>query len=722
MKDLNNLNLRLQHGNPKEKSWRTMRDTVRDMASHLNSYPTDQMIDVFKGILSNCKRDKDILIVDTTDPAIECLKTLKGNNSSLGKDVRAIICLCKERYVRSITRDQRRELGIYGRDLRYMDEIRDFFDKGDFRFLKREQSRRKSRGMRTALPKLAEDFLDECSTPIKFSKKGLRVLHFPFRHIHRLFLEKYAEEIEDAGGFSLHYFRKCRQERHLDCMHASLYNCPVHVLAQNALTSAKAFLMREHIPARCNERVCLKCEYIEKFPETTHNFVNQKLKNCRPQNPDLKCIDNECEKCRLDEDSWLQDQFEEAGFDLSQENFQNKENLVYAKFDTDEESNYKVTELRFHRDKENVSEVLTIWSNQLSNLPAHQHEQWRIAEVIKSLTADEEPELPANSCLAHIDYQENIEISQDQMIAAQRFGKKKVAAFTQVVDIPWENIDCKQNEKPEPKDTPWFKNNICRLSFSHFCKESTKHNAQTAVQSLEILIDVILSQTKNTDSLLITCDGSPKEFCNSHFLALVTELSAKITEKLGKTFTIAVIFHAAYHGNTPCDAEQRVVKSTNDIVGANSATFSVAIESLEKALNSATGQPDPATSKVYRRAAQFVPAVDITSSVWKSLPKTRLSKIYWCTGEQHVMLRRRFPCLEDCCTIDKQSEDCKFTERFGEIEEVELERDPSKVVHSRSRSSKRVASQKKSPPARARTVRRRVQSQPGRRQGRSKKA
>ena len=266
---LKDLNIRQQHRQPKEKSLRTLKNVVRELVSKFGSYPTEQICQVLNAVLSNLGRDEhfDTFAEDVHEVAFECLKSLKGCSTSLGSDVRAIIGLCLEPELRALPREKRRELGIYERTFARMDEIREDFIAGEFSFLKRAQPRRKSRVMKTNLPEKAEEFLDENSTPIKFSDKGLRVLHFPFRQCFRLFEEQYEDEMREAGGFSLHHFRNCRKERHLDVTHASLYNCKVHVLAQEALKQAKKFMQRLHVPAHCNDNACKKCKFIEDFPE-----------------------------------------------------------------------------------------------------------------------------------------------------------------------------------------------------------------------------------------------------------------------------------------------------------------------------------------------------------------------------------------------------------------------------------------------------------------------
>ena len=73
--------------------------------------------------------------------------------------------------------------------------------------------------------------------------------------------------------------------------------------------------------------------------------------------------------------------------------------------------------------------------------------------------------------------------------------------------------------------------------------------------------------------------------------------------------------------------------------------------------------------------------------------------------------------MEECCQIDNQSDECKFTGRFGEIEKVNFEVDPKKKIQNRSLSSKRAAAKKSDPP----NPRRLSANQAGRRKGRGRK-
>ena len=353
------------------------------------------------------------------------------------------------------------------------------------------------------------------------------------RQLHRLFLDVHKEDIARCGGkFTRYSFERCRKERHLDLTHGSLYNCELHVLAQKALECAKAFMQREHVPAHCNENGYKRCKLIDTFPETAHNFVNQKFKNCRQRNPDLICLDNECDICKLDQSAWLEKQLLDAGFDLSDERFEDSEPLCYAVFETCMESRYSIHELKYRRDK-SVKEVLALWSEQLSQIPAHQHEQWRVDEVEKAVLDVENPALPAHAALVHIDYQEKLKMSQADMIPTQQFGRRLVSAFTQVIDTLWTNVESDELKEPSEESTNTFKKKFCRISVHHFCKESSKHGAQTAAKSLEILFAYLLRTTKGTVFVLILSDGSPKEFCNIHFLLLLIWLSAMMSEKLG---------------------------------------------------------------------------------------------------------------------------------------------------------------------------------------------
>ena len=172
-----------------------------------------------------------------------------------------------------------------------------------------------------------------------------------------------------------------------------------------------------------------------------------------------------------------------------------------------------------------------------------------------------------------------------------------------------------------------------------------------------------------------------------------------------------------YHGATPCDAEQRVVKSMNESLGPNNKSFDGGIDNLVDAINAPSGQPMGRLGKTCRRHAVLVPGIETHLSPFKSIPNTKDSKFYWSYGIKHEMKRRRCPCLEECCQIDNQSDECKFTGRFREIEKVNFEVDPKKKIQNRSRSSKRAAAKKRDPP----NPRRLSANQAGRRKGRGRK-
>ena len=169
--DLRHLNLRLQHKEPKEKGKRALKEAIIELIYKFGSYPTEQIAEIFNCVLSNLERDVQFFQVegDATAAAFEALKALKGASTSLGLDVRAIICICVEAHLRALSRDEQRALGVRDETLKRIEEIREDFKKGGFHFLKRQQPRRKSAVMQTNLPELGEKFLDEHSTPVKFS-------------------------------------------------------------------------------------------------------------------------------------------------------------------------------------------------------------------------------------------------------------------------------------------------------------------------------------------------------------------------------------------------------------------------------------------------------------------------------------------------------------------------------------------------------------------------
>ena len=160
------------------------------------------------------------------------------------------------------------------------------------------------------------------------------------------------------------------------------------------------------------------------------------------------------------------------------------------------------------------------------------------------------------------------------------------------------------------------------------------------------------------------------------------------------------------------------MKNMNDNLGSSNRTFSEGVDRLVETLNSPAAQPSNDSAKTTRRSAVVVPAVQTQHSTWKSLKRTKLHKYYWCEGKKNMIKRRRFPCLKECCSIDNQSSECKFHDRFGEIEELKIEHDPAKKIANAGRSSERLAKKSKSAPP---TPRRRSGRTPGRRQGQSRK-
>lgn len=143
----------------------------------------------------------------------------------------------------------------------------------------------------------------------------------------------------------------------------------------------------------------------------------------------------------------------------------------------------------------------------------------RMSQVFKVIS-DDSPKLPEKSSVAHIDYQENIEMSQADMTGVQTFGRRKVSAVSQVIDTRWDDIKSDEFTRPRVLHAPNFQHNICRVAMSHFCQESTKHNAHTAAQTLELIIKFVLSLSPEQLALILFSEGSLKEFCNAHFIAL----------------------------------------------------------------------------------------------------------------------------------------------------------------------------------------------------------
>jgi len=194
------------------------------------------------------------------------------------------------------------------------------------------------------------------------------------------------------------------------------------------------------------------------------------------------------------------------------------------------------------------------------------------------------------------------------------------------------------------------------VAISQVYGASAKHNAQAAIESIGLLLDYLFSICKDLLSIVLRSDGSPKEFGNSHFFSGLSKLAHERSHTTGKQFKNTLLFDTAYHGATPCDGEQRYVKSINEDLGANNSSFDEVLTNLVDSVNSETCQPEGRTAKTFKRQAVVVPPTQAERSPWKSLPKTRSAKLYFTTGTKLKMGRRRFPCLEECCTITEQSD------------------------------------------------------------------
>ena len=131
--DLNNLQLRLRHVEPTQKARRTLTRKVTELTQKFGSYPTAQLIEIFNAVLSNLGRDVSLTTEkDTEFDVLKCLKSLKGTNSAMGCDLRAILTLTMERELKKMNRDQQRELGIYHHVWVRVNEIRDRVKEGNF--------------------------------------------------------------------------------------------------------------------------------------------------------------------------------------------------------------------------------------------------------------------------------------------------------------------------------------------------------------------------------------------------------------------------------------------------------------------------------------------------------------------------------------------------------------------------------------------------------------
>ena len=120
---------------------------------------------------------------------------------------------------------------------------------------------------------------------------------------------------------SRNLFYSCRQKRHKPPETASFYNCKLHVLAQDALTTCKQALQRYHNHEDClpSAEECQNCKFIADFPTTVHQLVNEKFSRCRKIHPDIACLLNECERCHIDPKTHLQDKLEAVDLDLTDE-------------------------------------------------------------------------------------------------------------------------------------------------------------------------------------------------------------------------------------------------------------------------------------------------------------------------------------------------------------------------------------------------------------------
>jgi len=678
-KDLFSLEVDLGRRNqPKEKSKRTLETKIVELCHSLCGISTEQIVLVFQCVLRNLERE-DLLTKDQTEKIIlsilENIKSCKSHDASV---VKKVLCAVVANQLEDMRRDDRRK---------YIPEK--FFESAkegvqklmqkDFTWLKNVKHARKTN---EEMSKLAIDFYDEMSVPVKFSKTGKRILCYSVQKIFQLFQDRHKLEYAADKGISRSSFYRLRQERHLSHQKATFYTCPRHMLAQSALEEAKAALVRYHRNEACDQPdTCEKCKFIRAFPSTVHDFVNNKLSPCQQREPHIQCMQNKCEKCFLHPTNHLKELFEGAEIDLTDENL-GDETLVYSLYEDEKVRDYKIKELKHYRDV--PQKVLSIWAKQLSEVVPHQITVWAMRDAVHGLTQMPHPRLPESVALVHFDYQQNLELSQVGMQAAQKFSRVKTTAKTIITDVRWGAVKDESIVRPEIVPSEDFQNEICRIATTHLRGgHGQKHNAQTALDSLDHHLAWLKKIAPDIYAALFDSDGSPKEYRNAVFLRGLTALGVK------HDLQIIHLFHAAAHGSTPCDAEQRVVKEFNDDLGTQNKTFADATRNLCALLNSNEGQPIVRAKTLLRRA-EVLPSMETSASVLKSLGDTRSFSAYWTIkGEEDKMYRRIFLCTkQDCCAYVNQSPECKYTDIFGEVQEVSFEIDPQKQ-RARSRPQTR---------------------------------
>lgn len=163
------------------------------------------------------------------------------------------------------------------------------------------------------------------------------------------------------------------------------------------------------------------------------------------------------------------------------------------------------------------------------------------------------------------------------MTAAQKFTRMKSTAKTIVYDALWDTVNPEKFERPEVVPHDDFQNCICRVSTTHLRGSiGQKHNARTAIHSLDIHIAWLCSCMSQFTHLISVSDGSLKEHLNAPFLRGIAELAKK------HNVHIIHLLHAAAHGSTPSDAEQCVIKEFNDDLGPYNESLPEAAENTHR--------------------------------------------------------------------------------------------------------------------------------------------
>ena len=142
---------------------------------------------------------------------------------------------------------------------------------------------------------------------------------------------------------------------------------------------------------------------------------------------------------------------------------------------------------------------------------------------------------------------------------------------------------------PPEEDGDEFQHRFCRIATTFFREgQFTKHNAQTACDSLRELFKYLRSICPEVTTVFQFSDGSTKGFTCAPSLAGLTSLAKELSTD-EKPFRIVQMFHAPYHGSSPCDADQQVVKQLNNKLGPQADTYDQSLRTLVDFLSSDVG-------------------------------------------------------------------------------------------------------------------------------------